>query len=74
MKRAMTMAARAMVMATRVAGKHQASAKMGIATRAAKMSMVTMWAMATATRLADIKEGMGKGGKGKRDSNEGGGH
>ncbi len=37
------------------------------------MTMATMWAMATAMRLAGDKEGKGKGGKGKCDGDEGGG-
>ncbi len=43
-------------------------------TRAAATAMATMWAMATATRLAGDEEGKGKGSKGKCDSDEGGGH
>jgi hypothetical protein len=43
-------------------------------TRAAAMAMATMWVMATVTRLVGNKEGKGKGGKGKCNGNEGGGH
>jgi hypothetical protein len=42
--------------------------------RAAAMATATMWAMVMVTRLAGNKEGKGKGGKGKCDSDEGGGH
>ncbi len=38
------------------------------------MATATMWAMAMVTRLVGNKEGKGKGGKGKCDSDEGGGH
>ncbi len=36
-------------------------------------AMLTMWAMATVTRLVGDYERKGKGGKGKCDGNEGGG-
>ncbi len=40
---------------------------------AAATAMATMWAMATATRLAGNREGKGMDGKGKCNGNEGGG-
>jgi hypothetical protein len=43
-------------------------------TRATATVTATMWAMALEARLAGIKEGMGKGDKGKCNGNEGGGH
>jgi hypothetical protein len=43
-------------------------------TRAAATATATMWAAVMATGLAGNKEGKGKGGKGKCNSNEGGGH
>ncbi len=42
-------------------------------TMAVTMMTATMWAMATVTRLVGNKEGKSEGGKGKFDSNEGGG-
>ncbi len=38
--------------------------------RAVAMAMVTMWAMATATRLAGNKEEKAEGSKGKCNGNE----
>ncbi len=43
-------------------------------TRAAAPAMPTMWAMATATRLAGDDERKGKSGKGKCNGDESGGH
>jgi hypothetical protein len=43
-------------------------------TRVAVTAMPTMWVMATATRLVGDDERKGKGGKGKCNGNEGGGH
>ncbi len=43
------------------------------ATRAMAMAKVTMWAMATATRLAGDDEDNGNGGKSDGDGNKGGG-
>ncbi len=43
-------------------------------TRAAAMTPASMWAMVMVTKLVGNEEGKGNGGKGKFDSNEGGGH
>jgi hypothetical protein len=43
-------------------------------TRAAAAATATMWVMGRAMRLGGHKERKGKGGKGKCNGNEGGGH
>ncbi len=44
-----------------------------MATRATATGLVSMWAMAAATRLAGDEEGKGKCGKGNDNDDEGGG-